>query len=155
MTLRVADVVRLPVPAAALGAVLDDPERLAAALPHVDDFVADGPGAFSCTIRPATALGEVPFATAWSRTAHEPGRRVGYEVRGRFEEHLLELRADVALAEEQPEVTTVAWTAECAFTGTMRAVGQRVLPAVVRHQVDLVLAAAAAQAAAGVGGEAA
>lgn len=144
--MRVTGVQRLPVGAARLRAVLEEPERLARALPHVDDLVAlDDQGAFEATIRPALALGEVPFRTVWRRAPGAPDGVLSYDVDGRHEEHVLELHADVRL-DGDGERVVVAWDVDCGFTGTMRAVGQRVLPAIVRQQIALVLAAAAREA---------
>lgn len=67
-------------------------------------------------------------------------------MRGRSEEYELELHAGLRLTDG-----TVVWEVDCGFTGTMRAVGQRVLEALVRHQVELVLARAQRQATGGDG----
>lgn len=142
---------RLSVPRAALWSVLEDPQRLGEALPHVDDLVVVGDGAFEATIRPALALGEIPFRTAWRRDRAIAGEALSYSVDGRSEEYLFALRADLRLAGGDG-ATTLEWAVESGFTGTMRAVGQRVLEAIVRHQVELVLVAAADQAQAATGG---
>jgi len=144
--MRLAGTERLTASRAALWAVLEDPERLAAALPHVDDLVRHEDGSFGATIRPALALGEVPFRTVWRRDGGVAGEALSYEVQGRSEEYRLDLHADLRLTAEPDGATTLAWNLDCGFTGTMGAVGQRVLPAIVRHQVQLVLAAAARQA---------
>jgi carbon monoxide dehydrogenase subunit G len=139
--MRLAGSERLTAPRAALWAVLEDPERLAEALPGVDDLVRNEDGSFEATIRPALALGEVRFSTVWRPTGAVPGSELGYDVRGRSEEYELELHAGLRLTDG-----AVAWELEGGFTGTMRAVGQRVLEAIVRHQVELVLAGAQRQA---------
>lgn len=146
--MRLAGTERLAVPHGALWSVLGDPERLAEALPHVDDLVRLEDGGFEATIRPALALGEVPFRTVWRRDGGVAGETLSFAVEGRSEEYLLELHADLRLTGGDDGATTLAWNVDCGFTGTMRAVGQRVLPAIVRHQVQLVLAAAARQASA-------
>ena len=144
--IRVGRELSFAVPRTALWAVLDDPERLAAALPHVDDLARDGDDVFSATIRPAIALGEVPFATEWRRTERTAPALLRYEVRGRSAEHLLRLDADLWLADADGGGTRLRWEAECGFTGVMRSVGQRTLAAIVVHQAELVLHAAAGAA---------
>lgn len=144
--MRLAGTERLTAPRAALWAVLEDPERLADALPGVDDLVRNEDGSFEATIRPALALGEVPFSTVWRRAGAVAGSELAYQVHGRSEEYELELRAGLRLSDG-----TVAWEVDCGFTGTMHAVGQRVLEAIVRHQVALVLAGAQRQARGGDG----
>lgn len=135
--MRVAGSERLTVSRAALWAVLDDPERLAGALPGVDDLVRNEDGSFEATIRPALALGEVPFRTVWRRAGEGPS----YDVEGRSGEYVLALRADLRLVDG-----SLAWEVDCGFTGAMGSVGQRTLEAIVRHQVALVLDAAQRQA---------
>ena len=133
----------------ALRAVLADPQRLASALPGVDDFDWDdapGGAAFRATIRPAITLGEIRFRTSWRRVTAEPDL-LRFHVEGRTDEHWLGMDVSLTLR-PRDSGTLVTWDIQCRFTGTMRAAGQRVLPAAVNHQVQLVLAAAAAQAAA-------
>jgi len=152
--ITVAGELTLAAPRPAVFAALDDPGRLAAALPHVDDFAgAEDDGSFHVTIRPAIALGEVPFATTWRRVERSAPVLLRYEVRGRSAEHLLRLDADLWLADADAAGdaaggpgTRLRWEAACGFTGIMRAVGQRTLAAVVRHQAELVLRAAAVSA---------
>ena len=139
--MRVAGSELLTVPRAALWAVLDDPEQLAGALPGVDDLVRNSDGSFEATIRPALALGEVPFSTVWRRGGAVAGEALSYDVRGRSEEYELDLRAELRLTD-----STLAWELDGGFTGAMRAVGQRTLEAIVRHEVGLVLARAQQQA---------
>lgn len=50
---------------AELAAALGEPERLAAALPQVEDFVAGQDGTFDVTFRPSLRLGEVPVRANW------------------------------------------------------------------------------------------
>jgi carbon monoxide dehydrogenase subunit G len=142
---RLTGTERLAVSRAALWSVVEDPERLGEALPHVDDLVVLEDGGFEATIRPALALGEIPFRTAWRRDGAVAGEALSYSVTGRSDEYVFALRADLRLAGSDGS-TTLEWQVEGGFTGTMRAVGQRVLDAIVRHQVGLVLAAAADQA---------
>lgn len=149
--MRLAGTERFAVPHGVLWSMLEDPERLAEALPHVDDLVRLEDGGFEATIRPALALGEIPFRTIWRRDGGIAGETLSFDVEGRSDEYLLELHADLRLTGEDG-ATTLAWTVDCGFTGTMGAVGHRVLPAVVRHQVQLVLAGAARQAQAARGG---
>jgi len=141
--MNVSGSLELAAPLAAVRDVLADPERLAGLLPHVDDLSWDGePGgdAFSVTIRPAIALGEIPFRTHWRRVALEPDL-LRYHVEGRSDENWLGM--DVALSlREQGAGTLARWDLACRFTGTMLAAGQRVLPAVVDHQARLVVEAA-------------
>ncbi len=139
--MRVAGSERLTVSRAALWAVLDDPEQLAGALPGVDDIVRNGDGSFEVTIRPALALGEVPFSTVWRRAGAVAEEALSYDVRGRSEEYELDLRAELRLTDGM-----LAWELDGGFTGVMRAVGQRTLEAIVRHEVGLVLARAQRQA---------
>jgi carbon monoxide dehydrogenase subunit G len=130
----------------ALLAVLRSPERLVAALPNVDEFsweTADG-GGFSATIRPAIALGEVPFRTVWRPRRTEDGC-VRYHVEGRSDEHWLELDFRLAL-EDSGGATEAEWSIDYRLTGAMRTAGQRTVSAVIAAQVELVLEAAAAQA---------
>lgn len=128
----------------AVVAVLRDPARLAAALPNVDDFAGDGDHAFTATIRPAIALGDVPFRTAW--TIVEPAERaITFAIEGRGDEHRLEmtLRIDIAADGDGSRVT---WVVDYGVSGTMRAVGQRVVDAIVAAQARIALRAVGEQA---------
>jgi carbon monoxide dehydrogenase subunit G len=134
----------LAVDAARLRSVLGEPDTLSDALPNVTDFawIDESEGRFSATIRPEIALGEVPVRTEWLRLPGTDGE-VRYEIRGRTDEHLLAM--DISLRLEADGDGTVAkWTADFDVTGTMRSVGQRVLPAVVAHQVKRAIEQAAA-----------
>jgi carbon monoxide dehydrogenase subunit G len=136
----------LAVAARDLRARLSDPEQLVGVLPNADTFGwigADEPGAFSVWLRPAIALGEVPIRTVWRPTA---GERIAYAVEGRTDEHWVGLELSVGIDEDE-EGAVADWRVECRFTGTMRAVGQRVLGAVVAQQARAVLQAAARAAA--------
>ncbi|MFA4930210.1 MAG: SRPBCC domain-containing protein [Patulibacter sp.] len=133
----------------AVRAVLTDPSRLIPALPNVEDFAWDdrAAGRFTATVRPRLALGDVVFRTDW--TVHAPvPHAVTFEVEGRGEEHRLAmvLRLDIAAEGSGSRIT---WSADYAVSGTMRAVGQRVLPAIVAAQARLALAAVDRQAAEG------
>lgn len=133
----------------AVRAVLTDPTRLIPALPNVDDFAWEdrSAGRFTATVRPRLALGDVVFRTTW--TVHAPApHAVTFEVEGRGEEHRLAmvLRLDIAA---DGTGTRVTWSADHAVSGTMRAVGQRVLPSIVAAQARLALAAVDRQAAGG------
>jgi carbon monoxide dehydrogenase subunit G len=130
-----------------LRAVLARPDRLVEVLPNVDAFswlVDDDTGAFTATIRPAIALGEIPIRTTWRRIGSPTASAatVTYAVDGRTDEHWLGLEITVALAADA-DGTLAEWHADCRFTGTMRTAGQRVVGAVVAHQARVVLQAAA------------
>jgi len=147
--MRVAGATELAVPAAALRTALGDPERLVAALPHVDALGWDAAedGSFTATIRPAIALGEIPVRTRWTPVRAGDPAVLRYRVEGRTDEHALALDAIVATTAGDG-VTMVTWAVELHLTGTLRSAGQRVLEAIVARQVQLVLEAAARQAAA-------
>lgn len=130
-------------------AVLGDPSRLVPALPNVDEFAWEDrqAGRFTATVRPRLALGDVPFRTHW--TLETPvDHAVTFVVEGRGDEHRLAmtLRIDVAVDGGGSRVT---WAADYAVSGTMRAVGQRVLSSIVAAQARLALAAVDRQAAEG------
>jgi carbon monoxide dehydrogenase subunit G len=132
----------LPASPDAVRAVLRDPDRLAQALPHVDAFGADieRDGSFRVVIRPAIALGEIPVRTLWRPVAGRTPEAIAYAVQGRTDEHWLGLDAELALVADGSG-TRADWTVGLHTTGTIRSAGQRVLGAVVRAQVGLVLAA--------------
>jgi carbon monoxide dehydrogenase subunit G len=150
----------LPASVDAVRAALLDPESLSRALPNVDAFGhTDGPddgagGSFAVTIRPAIALGEVPFRTVWRPVADDAAasssaaagtHAIRYRIEGRGDEQRFALDATVTLAEDSdtPGATRASWDLDCHFTGVLRAVGQRVLAPVVDRQVRDVLHAAA------------
>ncbi len=140
---------RLSAAPQAVLAVLGDPSRLVPALPNVDEFSWEDrdAGRFAATVRPRLALGDVPFRTRW--TVEAPvDHAVTFVVEGRGEEHRLAmtLRIDVAAEDSGSRVT---WSADYAVSGTMRAVGQRVLPAIVAAQAQLALDAVDRRAAEG------
>jgi carbon monoxide dehydrogenase subunit G len=148
--MNLAGAMALPASPAAVRAVLRDPERLVDALPHVDAMGADvdRDGSFRVVIRPAIALGEIPVRTRWRPVAGAGGpQAIAYAIEGRTDEHWLALDAELTLRpaaedDEGGEGGTVAeWTVALRTTGTIRSAGQRVLGAVVRAQVGLVLGA--------------
>ena len=147
--LTVAGELQLDAGAAALRALLEDPERLAAALPHVGELVPDDdePGAFAALVRPALALGEIPLRTRWRRVA-DAGGGLRWLVDGRGDEHAVALDARLVL-EDRGDGALARWRVECRFTGTVRSVGQRVLGAIVDRQVRQVLQTADRLAVAG------
>jgi len=137
----------LAAPRAEVIAVLTAPERLVTALPNVADFdwEAEADGSFSATIRPAIALGEVPFATTW-RPRRAADGVLRYRVEGRADEQWLGMDVELALRDDGA-ATGADWSIDLQLTGTMRTAGQRVIAAVVAAQVRLVLDAVARAAA--------
>jgi carbon monoxide dehydrogenase subunit G len=127
-------------------AVLCDPARFVPALPNVDEFGWEdtGAGTFTAVIRPAIALGEVPFRTRWSMTRPDEGA-VHYAMEGRSDEHVLQMRVRLVVVGDGGE-SVVTWVADYAVSGTMRAVGQRVTTAIVAAQASAVLQAVGVQA---------
>ena len=135
----------LPAPHAAVLAVLRAPQRLAIALPNVDDLDWDADdGSFHATIRPAIALGEMPFRTIW-RPRDEPDGALRYRIEGRADEHWLGIDAELSLT-ETGDTTDVEWSIDMQVSGTIRSAGQRVLSAVVTAQVQRVLDAVGREA---------
>lgn len=136
----------LAAPRDAVLAVLTDPRRFVPALPNVDALAWEdtGDGTFSATIRPAIALGDVPFRTTW-RTDEPVDGAVTFHVEGMGDEHRLTmiLRLDVAADGGGSRVT---WVADYTVSGTMRAVGQRVVNAIVVAQARIALRAVDAEA---------
>jgi len=137
----------LAAPRAEVMAVLSAPERLVTVLPNVDDFDwdAEADGSFAATIRPAIALGEVPFRTVWQPRQASDGL-LRYRVEGRADEQWLGMDVELALRDDGA-ATGADWSIDLQLTGTMRTAGQRVMAAVVAAQVQTVLDAVARAAA--------
>lgn len=123
---------------------LSDPASFVAALPNVGELEWDGDedGSFTATIRPATALGEVPIRTLWRPEASGSGG-VRYRVEGRTDEHLVHFDVTLELRDGASGGTAAEWAVEFAVTGTMRSAGQRTISAIVAAQASAVLDAVA------------
>jgi carbon monoxide dehydrogenase subunit G len=139
--MRVAGTVRLTAPADRVLGILGEPARLVSALPNVDDleWEANEDGSFVATIRPATALGELPIRTVWDP---EPVGDSGWRFRmeGRTDEHFVRMEANVGVRQEDG-VLVAGWDVTLEVTGTLRSAAQRTLAAIVAAQAAAVLRA--------------
>ncbi len=121
--------------------LLGDPSRFVEALPNVSalDWQENDDGSFTATIRPATALGELPIHTVWRpQRDGETGWR--YRVEGRTDEHLVWVDAAVKIGEEDG-VDVLIWNADLRVTGTLRSATQRTLSGLAAAQAGAVVRA--------------
>lgn len=133
-------------PADALWSALSDPERLGEALPGVTYVEVESPERFSATVRPATTVGITPLDLAVEIRERDEGRRVRLVGDGAGGEHRVAF--DVTLSLEPAEGgCTVAWSAGVQAYGVLASLTQRILPAILRDQVTLVLRTAEQQSA--------
>jgi carbon monoxide dehydrogenase subunit G len=130
---------------AALWAVLGDPQRLAAALPGVTEFEEVGDARLTATARPSTNLGVTPMRLEMriiERTDGGHVRVVGHGIAG---ESRVRFQVALYLASRPGSGCDVTWDAEVQAYGPLASLTQRVLPALLRNQLVLVLEAAERQ----------
>jgi carbon monoxide dehydrogenase subunit G len=141
--IEIADRVRLDAPPDAVWRTLNDPARLAAALPNVADVRVDGAERFTATIHPETALGLTAFEMAFR--LRNGDRRLTIDGRAVSADRAMELTATLEL---QPDGagTVVGWQASARLLGPLGALVQRVLPDILRGEIDRALRAADALA---------
>jgi carbon monoxide dehydrogenase subunit G len=141
--IRLAEQTRLDAPRDTVWRSLSDPARLADALPNVSDLRVAGPGAFAATIRPETSTGVTPFDMEFRlRDLVEP-ERLSIAARAVQNERAMELDATLELTGDGA-ATIVDWRADARLLGPLGALAQRVLPDILRNEIDLALHAAAA-----------
>lgn len=140
--MKVAGEVRMAASPERVLAVLGDPPRFVAALPNVGelDWEEREDGRLAATIRPATALGELPIRTVWE------GRQVGsagwhYLLEGRTEEHFVRMDAELDIRGQDGGGSIAAWHARLVVTGALRSASQRTITAIVRAQAASVIRA--------------
>ena len=120
---------------------LSDPEALGDALPNVDLVEVEGSDRFAAWVRYATGVGITPMRMDFAVQDRREGEHVRITGTGRGGDHAVRLEVDVDLAPEGSG-STVRWTADVRVLGPLRSLGQRVIPGLVKGQVDGVLAAA-------------
>lgn len=116
---------------------LSDPEALGDALPNVDLVDVEDADRFSASVRFATGVGVTPMRMQFTVADRREGEHVRIAGSGRGGEHAVRLDVSVDLAGD-----VVHWTADVQVLGPLRSLGQRVIPGLVKGQVDAVLAAA-------------
>lgn len=146
--MRVAGTALLPAAPARVLEVVRDPARFVETLPNVGElnWELHEDGSFAATIRPATALGEVPIRTTWQPEAPAPGT-LRFRVEGRTDEQLVRFDVELGLRDGEAGETTAEWAVVFEVTGTMRSAGQRTISAIVAAQAGEVLDAVGAAAA--------
>lgn len=132
----------------ALWEVLDEPARLAEALPGVDEVCVLGSEEFSARIHPEASTGPMPFQMTFGLRDRVRPERMTIDGRAVQAERAVELSAALELSPDDG-ATVVDWRMSARFLGPLGAVGQRVLPDIVRAEVQRALQAAAALAADG------
>ncbi|HEY8583044.1 MAG TPA: SRPBCC family protein [Capillimicrobium sp.] len=133
-------------PADELWAALSDPERLGEALPGVTYVDVESPERFSATVRPATTVGITPLDLTVEVREREEGRRVRLVGDGAGGEHRVTFDVTLSLA-PAPAGCEVTWAAGVQAFGVLASLTQRILPAILRDQVTLVLRTAEEQSA--------
>jgi carbon monoxide dehydrogenase subunit G len=137
----------VPADPQALWAALSDPERLGAALPDVRWVTADGPDAFRAGVRPSTNLGITPLELDVRIADREEPRRVRITGSGDGGEFRVAFKTGLELAGGAEGGCSVTWTADVQAYGVLASLTQRVLPWLLRDQIEIVLDTASAQAA--------
>ena len=131
-------------PADALWSALADPERLGEALPGVSYVDVESPERFSATVRPATTVGITPLDLEVEIRDREEGRRVRLVGDGAGGEHRVTFDVSLTLT-PAGSGCEVAWSAGVQAYGVLASLTQRILPAILRDQVTLVLRTAEQQ----------
>lgn len=127
-------------PQAAWG-LLGDPERLAAAMPGVDGVERTGPRSCRVAHRLETGLGSTYLNLAITVTDEREPEHARVVVRGVGSEHRLEGTVDVDLVDRGGS-TEVRWKAEVTALGVLSSLGQQVIGAFVRDEIDRTIDAA-------------
>lgn len=133
----------LEVPAARPGLyrMLSDPRRLEDALPSVDAVVLEDDEHFAVMAAPATGLGVTPLALSVVIADRREDEHVRLAGTGEGGEYTVSFAVEVDFHDAGPG-TRVDWVAEARFSGVIGSLGQRVLPAILRQQVERVVRAA-------------
>jgi carbon monoxide dehydrogenase subunit G len=116
---------------------LSDPEALGEALPNVDLVDVEDADRFTASVRFATGVGVTPMRMEFTIAERRESEHVRITGSGRGGDHAVQLDVSVDLAGD-----VVRWTADVQVLGPLSSLGQRVVPGLVKGQVDAVLAAA-------------
>ena len=133
---------QLDAPRQRLYECLSDPDQLEQLLPSVESVEPISADVLAIRLAPQTALGATPLdleITIRDRRDHEHVRLEGTGNGGEFQASF-QVELDFT---ENGSGTEVSWEAEAKFSGLLSSIGQRILPAILRAQVDAVLQAAA------------
>jgi carbon monoxide dehydrogenase subunit G len=125
-------------PAAELWAALSDPARLGDALPGVDAVDVEDDRRFNALVRPATGLGQTPFAMSFQIAERREPEHVRVEGSGAAGDHQVVLTAELDLL-ERDFATEVRWAVDVHLHGVLASLLQRSLPALVTHEVEQVV----------------
>jgi carbon monoxide dehydrogenase subunit G len=118
-----------------LWAILDDPHRLAEIVPTLADPESAGNGALVVVARPGTGLGLAPFPVRLHVVEQRAPEWAVIRGVGASAQHAVDLTVTVRLVECGPS-TRVEWRADLRLAGVLASVGQRVVPALVRSEVE-------------------
>lgn len=127
------------VAAPALWAALSDPERLGEALPDVGLVEVHDESSFSASVRPASNLGITPLKLDLRIGERAEGERVRITGEGSSGEHRVSFDVELGLRPGGEGGCEVSWSAEVLAYGVLGSLTQRVLPMLLRDQVDIVL----------------
>lgn len=119
---------------------LADPQAIAGALPHVTHFEIlerEHLRGFVAAFTPMLSIGPIPLQSEWwpAFTGHAD---VAYDIELTYEEHSASIGLALSLTPHHDR-TAVAYSVDAHFRGPLRAVGQRVLGAVVSQQIQIAL----------------
>lgn len=140
--MRVEGSLEVPGARAELYRMLSDPRRLEDVLPSVDTVVVEDDEHFSVMAAPVTGLGVTPLALSVEIADRREGEHVRLLGAGEGGEYVVSFSAELDFRDAGP-ATRVEWAADARFGGVIASLGQRVLPAILRQQVERVLRAAA------------
>lgn len=127
---------------------LSDPQALGEALPNVELVDVEDADRFSASVRLATGVGVTPLRIQFTVADRREGEHVRITGTGSGGDNAVALEVEVDLA-AQGAATAVRWTADVRVHGPLSSLGQRVIPGLVKGQVDAVLAAAEGRAGGG------
>lgn len=121
--------------------LLADPERLAAAIPGVDGVERTGPRSCAVAHRLETGLGSTFLNLALTVSEEREAEHARVVVRGVGSEHRLEGTVDIDLLDRGGS-TEVRWRADVTALGVLSSLGQQVIGAFVRDEIDRTIDAA-------------
>ena len=101
---------------------------------------------FTAIVGPETALGPTRLRMVFTVLERVEGEDVTLRAEGTGAEQAVDVRARFRFRDVDEGSTAIDWTADIAFFGPIRAVGQRVLPALAQREIDRILLRAAQEA---------
>ena len=118
---------KVQAPPAAVWAFVQDPERVAACLPDVQDIKVTGPNQMEALVNVGVGMVKGKFKFKIDVHPDEAGNRVNVNVKGGGLGSVVDMVAGANIVDNGDGTTTLDWTGDASMRGPVATVGGRLL----------------------------